>query len=71
MTDARDELLTVKEVAQACGVHPNTVRRWIDEGLIETWSVLPTSRVRIPRSEVDRLQQPRVRPSRADGPLLL
>ncbi len=33
------ELLTVKEVAKMIHVHPHTLRRWSDEGLIKAYRI--------------------------------
>lgn len=54
-----DDLLTVRQAAEACHVHPQTVRRWIDEGHIASVLVHPTDRVRIPTTEVARILAPR------------
>lgn len=54
MVDARDErvtLLSVKEYAQAWGVHEKTVLRWIREGRIEAARHTEKGpwRIRVPR----------------------
>lgn len=46
---------TIKEVAKIFNVHFNTVRNWIDEGLIKTVKIGRT--VRIPDEEVERLKR--------------
>jgi len=55
----KDDLLTVREAAEACHVHPQTVRRWIEEGHITAVRVHPTDRVRIHTTEVTRVLAPR------------
>ena len=34
-----DRMLTVKEVSQLLHVHPNTLRRWSDRGIIKTFRI--------------------------------
>lgn len=54
--------LTVEEVADMFGVHPVTVRRWIEAGHIQ--AVRPGRRAfRIPAAEVDRLSALTVKPA--------
>jgi excisionase family DNA binding protein len=50
------KLLTVAQVAEQLGVHPNTVRNWTDKGLIEA-IMLPSGYRRYRQEEVDRLLQ--------------
>ena len=45
-------LLTVKEVAAMLNCHPNTVRRWAQQGLLKTWRVGPRQDRRFPRDDV-------------------
>jgi excisionase family DNA binding protein len=46
----------VKETADALGVHPNTIRNWIENGTIRAVR-LPGSKVRrIPAAEFERLK---------------
>ena len=58
-----DALLSVREVADALGVHPETIRRLIHDGRLDAIRV---GRVlRIDRSELDRfIASQRVRPNR-------
>jgi len=53
-----DDLLTVKDAAFECGVSADTMRRWIDEGKVESVRVYPSQRVRVPADEVDRVKAP-------------
>ena len=34
-----DNMLTVSEVARILHVHPNTLRRWADKGIIRAYSI--------------------------------
>jgi excisionase family DNA binding protein len=34
-----DNMLTVSEVARILHVHPNTLRRWADKGIIKAYSI--------------------------------
>ncbi len=54
------EFLTVEQVAEQLQVHPNTVRRWMDAGVLRKVP-LPGRTVRIPASELALLssQSPR------------
>lgn len=36
-----DNMLTVSEVSKLLHVHPNTLRRWADKGIISCYSVTP------------------------------
>ena len=36
-----DNLLTVREVAEILHVHPNTLRRWADKGVIGSLRITP------------------------------
>jgi len=58
-----DALLSVREVADALGVHPETIRRLIHDGRLDAIRV---GRVlRIDRAELDRfVASQRVRPNR-------
>ena len=49
-----DRLYTIKETAQILNIHPRTVTRWRDNGLIEHIK-LKSGAVRIPYKEVMRL----------------
>ena len=49
------QLLRVGQVAVAMNVHPNTVRRWAEQGLLTMHRIGPRGDRRFLRSEVDRL----------------
>jgi len=54
-------MLHIKEVAGMLGVHPNTVRRWTDCGVLECYRIGPQGNRRVPRKAVsDLLGQRRV-----------
>jgi excisionase family DNA binding protein len=55
------ELLSVGEAAALCGVHPQTVYRWCEEGLIAYVQVTPRSPRRFRRADVLALLEPKVR----------
>lgn len=58
-----DALLSVREVADALGVHPETIRRLIHDGRLDAIRVGRVLRVR--RPELERfLESQRVRPER-------
>lgn len=50
-------MLTVKEAAERLHVSPQTVYRWIDDGLLQVVKY-PTGTVRIKDEEVERLLRP-------------
>ena len=49
------ELMTVTEVAAWLKVHPNTVRRWSQRGLLKTYRIGARRDRRFDRTEVERL----------------
>ena len=61
-----DTLVSVREVADQLGVHPETIRRLIHDGRLDAVRVGRVLRVH--RDAVDRfLARQRVKPSRLDG----
>ena len=46
------DLITVKEVDKLLHVHPNSVRRWSNEGLIKVYRVGPRGDRRFSREDV-------------------
>jgi excisionase family DNA binding protein len=52
----QDNLITVKEFAKRLGLAEITVRKWIQEEKIESFTVGTRSR-RIPESEVERIKK--------------
>jgi len=49
------ELMTVSEVAAWLKVHPNTIRRWSERGIIKTYRIGPRRDRRFDRAEVEQL----------------
>lgn len=50
-----DGLLAVREVAQLLHVHPNTLRRWSNNGRIAAYRITPRGDRRFRREDVARL----------------
>lgn len=48
-------LLTVGEVAGRLSVHPNTIRRWSEEGLLNPIRLGPLGHRKFREAEIDRL----------------
>lgn len=53
----RSELLTVGQVAALLNVHPNTVRRWAEQGVVYAYRVGTRRDRRFRRSDVEGLLQ--------------
>lgn len=49
-----DELLTVREVARLLHVHPNTLRRWSNDGKIQAYRIAARGDRRFKREEIER-----------------
>jgi excisionase family DNA binding protein len=56
MTDNEqmDDMLTVREVAQLLHIHPNTLRRWCNNGRIKAYRITPRGDRRFQREEIAR-----------------
>jgi excisionase family DNA binding protein len=46
------DLLTVGQVAEMLSVHPNTLRRWTQQGLLKSYRIGPRKDRRFQRAEV-------------------
>lgn len=47
-------MLTIKQVSQLMHVHPNTVRRWTEEGMITAYRITPRGDRRFREDDVSR-----------------
>jgi excisionase family DNA binding protein len=52
--DAIESMLTVSEVAQLLHIHPNTLRRWSNEGRLNAFRITPRGDRRFKKQDVDR-----------------
>jgi excisionase family DNA binding protein len=52
--DKMRPMLTVREVAWLLHVHPNTVRRWADRGMIRAYRITPRGDRRFRRQDIAR-----------------
>ena len=50
-----DDMLTVSEVSRLLHVHPNTLRRWSNNGRIRTYRITPRGDRRFKREDIARL----------------
>ena len=57
--DPDDTQLTLHEAADQLGVHYATIRRWIDNGLLQAYRQGPRM-IRIYQSDLDKMIQPAV-----------
>jgi len=53
-SEQMDEMLTVREVARLLHVHPNTLRRWSNNGRIRAYRITPRGDRRFKREEIAR-----------------
>lgn len=60
-----ESYLTVAQAAEHLGVHPSTIRRWIDSGLLRAYRLGP-KRINVKRSDAERMIAQRR--ARRDGP---
>jgi len=49
-----DNMLTIREVARLFHVHPNTLRRWSNDGRIKAYRITPRGDRRFRREEIAR-----------------
>jgi excisionase family DNA binding protein len=48
------DMLTVREVSRLFHIHPNTLRRWSNEGRIKAYRITPRGDRRFSREEIAR-----------------
>jgi excisionase family DNA binding protein len=48
-----NNMLTVGEVSTLLHIHPNTLRRWSDKGLIKSYKITPRGDRRFARQDID------------------
>jgi excisionase family DNA binding protein len=48
------DMLTVREVARLFHIHPNTLRRWSNDGRIKAYRITPRGDRRFKREEITR-----------------
>lgn len=58
MKDELDELLTIKEAAEAIGVHASTLRRWIKKGRLPSFRIRPRL-IKVRRSDLAKGLRPK------------
>jgi excisionase family DNA binding protein len=49
-----DKMLTVGEVSTLLHIHPNTLRRWSDKGLLKSYKITPRGDRRFALQDVDK-----------------
>jgi excisionase family DNA binding protein len=49
-----DNMLTVSEVARLLHIHPNTLRRWADKGIIKSFCITPRGDRRFMPYDIDQ-----------------
>lgn len=48
------EYLTIKQVAQLLGVHDNTIRNWIREGIFPAYQLNPSGRILLKSTDIEK-----------------
>jgi len=51
--NASSRMLTVKEASRLLNIHPNTVRKWSEEGLIKAYRIGPRGDRRFKPEDID------------------
>ena len=49
-----DNMLTIREVSRLLHVHPNTLRRWADKGVIRSFCITPRGDRRFMSQDIDQ-----------------
>ena len=50
----KDQMLTVREVSALLHIHPNTLRRWADKGIIKSFCITPRGDRRFMSRDIDQ-----------------
>jgi excisionase family DNA binding protein len=50
----KDQMMTVTEVSRILHVHPNTLRRWSDKGVIRSVCITPRGDRRFTSQDIDQ-----------------
>ena len=50
----KDQMFTVKEVSALLHIHPNTLRRWADKGIIKSFCITPRGDRRFMSRDIDQ-----------------
>jgi len=49
-----DSMLTIRDVSKLLHVHPNTLRRWADKGIVETYRITSRGDRRFMAKDISR-----------------
>jgi DNA-binding transcriptional MerR regulator len=49
-----DNMLTLRDVSRLLQVHPNTLRRWADKGIVKSFCVAPRGDRRFTPQDIDQ-----------------
>ena len=49
-----DSMMTISEASKILHVHPNTLRRWSDKGIIKSYCITPRSDRRFLARDIDQ-----------------
>ena len=50
--------LTIQQAADNIGVHKNTIRKWIADGVLQAYRLNGTKIIRITQASINELKQP-------------
>jgi excisionase family DNA binding protein len=62
----QERLLTISQAAAELGVHQNTLRQWVDKGLVPA-VILPSGYRRFSREMVDEMKRKMYEPRKGDA----
>jgi excisionase family DNA binding protein len=63
----QDKMLTVREVSALLHVHPNTLRRWADKGIIKSFCITTRGDRRFMSRDIERFLAEMNRPDQPQG----